>query len=114
MPLPEIEIIEPVEVPELLQVTMEVQEPRVVLMEQLLQQEVAEATIEVVHPHPEAIVLDEVQEVINPGAQLQVETTADHQVDLVLVATAVVVPQEAVDQAEATEVQEVVPGAVLE
>ncbi len=114
MPLPEIEIIEQVEVPELLQVTVEVQELLAVLMEYLLRPEAAEATIEVVHLHPELIVQDEVQEAINQEALLLAETIIDPQADPALGATVAVVPQEAVDQVGAIEVLEVVPGVVLE
>lgn len=106
MQLLEIEIIEQVEVPELRQITTEVQ-GRTVHMEHRPPQEVVEVTTEVVRLQQEVTeVLAEAQEVINPEALRQLEIIVVLRAGLALEVTAVVVLQEAVGQVEATEVQE--------
>lgn len=115
MPLPEIEITEPVEVPELLQTTTEVLEPHVVLMALPLLQEVAEATIGTAHPPPEEVtILDGALGVISLGVQFQAETSAGLQADPVPEVTEAVVPPEAADLVVASAVQEAVPEEALE
>lgn len=104
--MPEIETIEQVEVQGLLQVTIEVQQPHVVPMAQLLQ-EVAEATIEVVLPRPEAIILDEPLGAINPEVLHQVEITVVPPVGQAQEVTVAVALQEAADPVAPTEAQEV-------
>ena len=109
MPLPEIEITEQVEVPELPQVIVEAQELLHDVLTELLQVEAAEAIIEVVHPHPEVTeVLDEAREATNPEVPCLAEITTDPQAGQVLEVTAAVVHQEVVRE-EAIEAQEAVP-----
>lgn len=104
--MPEIETTEQVEAQELPQVTIEVQQAHVVPMGQLLQ-EAAEATIEAVLPHPEAIILDEPLGAINPEALRQVEITIVPPVGQAPEVTAAVALQEAAGPVAPTEAREV-------
>lgn len=109
MPLPETEITEQVEAPELPQVIVEAQELLHDVLTELLQLGAVEATIEVVRLHPEVTeVLDEAQEATNPEVLYLAETTTDLQAGPVLEVTAAAVHQEVVRE-EAIEAQEVVP-----
>ncbi len=112
MPLPEIEIIEQVEAPELLQVIVEAQELHDVLTE-LHQVEAVEAIIEVVRPHPEVTeVLDEAQEATNQEVLYLAEITTDLQAGPVLEVTVAAVQLEVVRE-EAIEAREAVPEEAL-